>query len=384
MNILLLTQTNPQDDNRVLKCHRIAKHVSGNVLTVGIERGKKIDSTGEFVKVKVRTKSLVVAVTRNLRNFRYLKISINVVMYLEIYGRMFFRSSLFSPQLIHANDWHVLPLAVVIKKLNGTKILYDAHELESEANGVSREMSRLIRIIERRCWKHVDTFVTVSPSIASWYEREYGFKHTILVLNSPEIDNSGQIKWQKNYFREKFGIDADSTIFLYMGALEHGRGIEILLNIFGEIDKKASLVFMGDGSLKKMILSSSMIGKNVFLHDPVAHDQITNVASSADIGLCLIENVSLSDYFCLPNKFFDYIFSNLPLVASNFPDMKAMIERYSLGYYVENSEKEIRNIVFFLLEKDRKMLPKNTQAYHELGWETQAGHLRRAYSDLIT
>jgi glycosyltransferase involved in cell wall biosynthesis len=384
MNILLLTQTNPQDDNRVLKCHKIAKEVSGNVLTVGIERGKKIDSRDEFVKVKVRTKTLVVVVTRSLRNFRYLKITINFVMYLEIYARMFFRSLLFSPQLIHANDWHVLPLAVAIKKLNGTKILYDAHELESEANGVSKEMSKLIRIIERRCWKHVDTFVTVSPSIASWYEREYGFKHTILVLNSPETDNSGQIEWQKNYFREKFGIDADSTIFLYMGALEHGRGIEILLKVFGEIDEMASLVFMGDGSLKKMILSSSMIEKNVFLHDPVAHDQITNVASSADIGLCLIENVSLSDYFCLPNKFFDYIFSNLPVVASNFPDMKEMIERYSLGYYVENSEKEIRNIISFLLKKDIKMLPKNTQGYHELGWGTQAGHLRRAYSDLIT
>ena len=384
MNILLLTQTNPQDDNRVLKCQKIAKEVSGNVLTVGIERGKKIDSTDEFIKVKVRTKPFVLAATRNLKNFRYLKISINIVMYLEIYGKMFFRSLLFSPQLIHANDWHVLPLAVAIKKINGAKILYDAHELESEANGVSTEMSRLIRIIERRCWKHVDTFVTVSPSIAFWYEREYGFKHTILVLNSPEIDNSGQIKWQKNYYREKFGIDADSTIFLYMGALEHGRGIEILLNIFAGIDGKASLVFMGDGSLKKMILSSSMIEKNVFLHDPVAHDQITNVASSADIGLCLIENVSLSDFYCLPNKFFDYIFSNLPLVASNFPDMREMIERYSLGYYVENSEKEIRNIISFLLKQDLKTPPKRAQGYQELGWETQAGHLRRAYSDLIT
>ena len=195
MNILLLTQTNPQDDNRVLKCHKVAKGLPGNVLTVGIERGKKVDLIEGFARVQVRTRPIVRAASKNLGNFRYVKIVINFIMYFEIYGKMFFRGVKFSPQIIHANDWHVLPLAVAISKISRAKILYDAHELESEANGVSKEMSRLIRIIEKRCWKHIDTFVTVSPSIASWYEKEYGIKETVLVLNSPEIDYPGQKNW---------------------------------------------------------------------------------------------------------------------------------------------------------------------------------------------
>jgi glycosyltransferase involved in cell wall biosynthesis len=382
LKILLLTQTNPQDDNRVLKCHKVALGIPGKVLTVGIERGKKVDFVEGFVRVKTRTKPWVNSVSKNLGSFRYLKILVNGLMYLEIYLKMFIRSLIFSPQIIHANDWHVLPLAVVIKKITRAKILYDAHELESQANGVSKEMSRLIRIIERKFWKDIDIFVTVSSSIASWYEKEYGWKKTVLVLNSPEIDTSGEKKWQKDYYRKKFDIKNESIIFLYMGALEHGRGIEMLLNIFEEIDQKACLVFMGSGSLNEVIISSRNYEKNIFLHSPVPHDQITSVASSADIGLCLIENVSLSDFYCLPNKFFDYIFSNLPVVASNFPDMSEMIEKYSLGCVVENSENKIKNLISDLMKNDSKPLLKTSKNFQELGWTNQATHLRKAYLDL--
>jgi glycogen(starch) synthase len=39
------------------------------------------------------------------------------------------------PDVIHANDWPVLPVAVMTKKMMGTRIVYDSHEFASEEHG---------------------------------------------------------------------------------------------------------------------------------------------------------------------------------------------------------------------------------------------------------
>ena len=47
--------------------------------------------------------------------------------------------------------------------------------------------------------------------------------------------------------------------------------------------------------------------------------------------MCLIQNVSLSDYYCLPNKLFEYCFAEIPVLASNFPDISQTVEKYDLS-----------------------------------------------------
>ncbi len=384
MKILLLTQTSPLDDNRVLKCHNVASLEATSVLTVGIERGKATETLDGFKKVKVFSKPIIETALRAIKNLRRTKILIRFIIYFEIYIKMFFISLKFWPKIIHANDWYVLPLAVVIKKICRSKILYDAHELESEANGVSSEMRILIKFVERILWRHVDIFVTVSPSIAAWYEKEYGFKKTYLILNSPEIAPRHQSKKEEDYFREKFRIKSDSTIFLYMGAFEIGRGIERLIKIFEALDEKASIIFMGSGSLEGYIKASCEANNNMYLHSPVPHDQITKIACSANYGFCLIENVSLSDYYCLPNKFFDYIFSDIPVIASNFPDMREIIEKYDVGYCATDTDSELKNLISSLnVNKINKTSPHLINLV-ELGWEAQAAKLNSAYLELVS
>ena len=53
------------------------------------------------------------------------------------------RSIRFRPQIIHCHDMFVLPLAVVVKLLTGARLIYDAHELESDRNGLSNRIKNL-------------------------------------------------------------------------------------------------------------------------------------------------------------------------------------------------------------------------------------------------
>ena len=75
-------------------------------------------------------------------------------------------------------------------------------------------------------WRKIDLLISVSPSINKWYEDQFGSKDNILILNSPKIDDTHQINSEFN-LRKKLNIPEEKKkIFVYLGILDPGRGIE--------------------------------------------------------------------------------------------------------------------------------------------------------------
>jgi glycosyltransferase involved in cell wall biosynthesis len=140
---------------------------------------------------------------------------------------------------------------------------------------------------------------------------------------------------------------------------------------------------MGSGLLENLITEYSVDNPNIFLHAPVSHDLVISVAKSADFGICLIEDISLSDRFCLPNKLFEYIFSGLPVIASNLPDMKNLIQEYEVGICVDNSTEALLEVVSNTRKDDFDDLAFHHDNLKELSWESQARKLESIYRDLL-
>ena len=80
-----------------------------------------------------------------------------------------------------------------------------------------------------------------------------------------------------------------------------------------------------------MQISEKKKNSNIHLHKKVPHNQVVNLIKSADVGICIIENVSLSDYYCLPNKLFEYSFAGLRVIGSDFPEISNYILSNKLG-----------------------------------------------------
>jgi len=142
------------------------------------------------------------------------------------------------------------------------------------------------------------------------------------------------------------------------------------------------LVFLGYGELKESLIELSNKHFNIHVHDAVPHEKVVSVAKSADVGLCLIQNVSLSDYYCLPNKLFEYCFAEIPVLASNFPDISNVIKQYNLGKTCELDVDSIYHAIKAFEEMDT--LPKiDADALYELSWEAQEKKLVKLYERLI-
>jgi len=100
----------------------------------------------------------------------------------------------------------------------------------------------------------------------------------------------------------------------------------------------------------------------------------------ADCGLCLIEDVSLSDRLCLPNKLFEYAFAGIPVLASRLHEIARVVNEYRLGACCDNDADSIEAAV---LKIEREGLARPEADLTELSWDTQAKRLQEAYRQLL-
>ena len=264
--------------------------------------------------------------------------------------------------IIHCNDLNSLPIGVIIKKFfnKNAKIVYDAHEYE--INDVPNQSQRSIKIkyyVEKFFIKYADKVITVSNAIADEYVKLYNIEKPALVLNTPPYKEIQK----KNIFRETLDIKEDQTIFLYQGGLSKGRGIEILLEAFKSIDNKnAVIVFMGYGSLENMIKKTSKEYKNIYLHQAVSTTALLDYTSSADFGISTIEDSCLSYRYCLPNKLFEYLMAEIPVIVSNLYEMRRLVKINRIGIVAEeNTPQGLKKAIKEAVKLDKEELKTNIQ-----------------------
>lgn len=288
------------------------------------------------------------------------------------------------PDIVHCHDAFALPAGWLLKKRLGCHLVYDAHELESNKNAQNAILSWATLLIEKFCWKQVTLFISVSNSIIRWYMGNLGSKPHVLVLNSPAIaeEFNARIDPQVRgtYFQDTYRIPTESLIFVYVGMFSSGRGIEICLDAFATGPRDAHVVFIGSGRLERTIIEYSERHANIHLHKPVSHDHVVALVRNADYGLCLVENVSLSDYYCLPNKLLEYCFARIPVLASDFPEISRLVEQYSLGMCCNPDPGSVRVALNQLAECRALRVTSDITA---LSWEAQAMRLTAAYRDQL-
>ncbi len=373
--VLHISHTDIRTDSRILK-ELESHHRSGflSVVAIGVAATNENPVTNTSEGIGIRTLDLVM----NSKKWRPRLIR-HLFTFVELFLRTFRSGIKMKPDVVHCHDTLVLPIGVFIKIFTGCKLVYDAHELESDKNGQSVLLSKATLYIEKACWKKVDLLVSVSESILNWYNENIGPKKNTLILNSPSIAKN-DVNFNNNYFHEKFSIPKDRLVFVYLGILGQGRGIEHILDAFSSDEIKSHVVFMGFGEFSEKIESVAQLKPNVHLHEAVNHDQVVKLTSSASVGLCFIENISLSDYYCLPNKLFEYAFSGIPILASSFPDIKQCIEKYQLGYCSDVDSQSILEAIKKYEKTPTKLIDSDL---YELSWECQSKRLVNSYKELL-
>jgi glycosyltransferase involved in cell wall biosynthesis len=373
-NCLHITHTDPRSDSRILKEIESLAEYSFNIFTVGIEPRENINTKTElqgdisFKTIKLFSRRLIFLPD----------LARHIISYFELLLKILFMKVADKPSLIHCHDFLMLPLGVLLKTRFNCKLIYDAHELESNKNNTGTFEGKVIFKVEKILWPHIDGLIVVSPSIDDWYKKEIGEKPSSVILNSPKV--STKLVAKTDYLRKYFNIPIDKKIFIYVGGFVRGRGLELISKVFCSSRVSSHLVFLGYGELQGDLHKLSATNSNIHLHPAVPHDEVVSLVKSADFGLCLIENVSLSDFYCLPNKLFEYLFAGVPVLASNFPDIASLLSEVDGGFCCDIDEMRITEAVIKLEEKSISFQMRNLDSY---SWENQAGKLIGLYHSVL-
>jgi glycosyltransferase involved in cell wall biosynthesis len=380
--ILHLTHTDPRYDGRVLKQMEVhQRHFGKAVIALGLEI-----SEAAIISKTTQTKIYFDIINLNSRAYKWLpkfmRYSINI---LELTAKMVVTGYKCKPKIIQCHDTMVLPAGWLLSKLLKTKLVYDAHELESQKGSQSKILSFATLLIENFCWSRIDLLITVSEEISAWYCVKFGKKKSIVVYNSPiEINQySTSVVYDEGYLREKFNIPDHHLIFIYIGVIVPGRSLEVCSSVLSKLSSSASLVILGygyDDDFHKSIKNYSDVYGNIYIHDAVPHEDVTLIARSADVGLCFLENASLSDYLALPNKFFEYACAGVPIICSNFPALKRMIDLHGIGYSVKPDKKDIQELIQGVISNPE--VCKKFKPSQELTWSGQSKKIERAFDEL--
>lgn len=323
-------------------------------------------SSGAIVR-RFKLKSRGLATSLPFQLIKYIEFILKCLIYFYKY----------KINVVNCHSLGLLPIGFLAKLFLNTKLIYDAHELETERNGLFGIRKILSKFIERRLINRVDLTIVVGDMIADHYANEYSIVRPTVVLNAPY---KVSIK-KSDLLRQELGIEKNKEIYLYQGMLTEGRGIELILSAFssGEINKDKVVVFMGYGSFDTLISDYALKNENIYLANAVSPDVVLNYTASANYGVSLIEPICLSYRYCLPNKLFEYLMVGIPVIVSNLPEMRKVIEHSKSGYILE--EFSVDALVQVI--NSSSTLDSNQIVSEKYTWDYQELVMLKSYKELI-
>jgi hypothetical protein len=135
----------------------------------------------------------------------------------------------------------------------------------------------------------------------------------------------------------------------------------------------------------RRLAESLEVDARVHYLDLVPPGEVVRFLRTADVGLIPILRYP-SHEMALPNKVFEYTFAGLPVVTSDMPTLEEFVGKTGVGevFEAENPHDLAAKVSRVLSDpaayRERAASP---ELHHEMSWETQAGHLRDLYGELV-
>jgi glycosyltransferase involved in cell wall biosynthesis len=360
-------------DQRVHKVCTSLKNAGYDVLLIGRKLRKSPEIDREYK-------------TRRM----YLVFNRSFFFYAEYNIRLFFRLLFSKTDMLLSNDTDTLPANFLVSKIRRKPLIFDAHEMFPEVPEL------VDRKFVKQFWTKIEDWIfpklnysyTVCRSIADIYNSQYGIDMKVVrnipfASNDKKEDGSNDISREKN---ELFPEHNNKYILLYQGAVNIGRGIERIISAMPYLDEYIFYI-AGDGDkmqyLQKLVTEKNVSDRVKFL-GRIPFERLPAYTSCADIGISLLENWGLNYFYSLPNRIFDFIRKNIPILATDFPEIRNIIACYEIGKLTDDYDPAHLAVLIRDMTAKGKNLEGFAKANVELTWENEANILLKLVAEAAT
>lgn len=368
MKRIIVSVTNDLfSDNRVDKVCNSLTEMGFDVLLVG----RRYNNSPALSPRKYKTKRL------------HLLFKKGAAFYAEYNLRLFFHLLFHKCDILVANDLDTLLANYMASRVRRKKLVYDSHEYFCEVPELVNRprVQKFWRRIEQHCFPKLKDVTTVCQSIADIYDKEYPRENKVKVVKNVPLKSMPAI----TETRESLNLPTDKRIIVMQGAINLDRGAEELISAMQWIDN-ALLLIIGNGDkiaeLKELTQTLNMNERVRFIERQPYH-KLFNYTYLANVGCSLEKDTNINYRYCLPNKLFDYIRANIPVVVSNLPEMAKIVRDNNIGLVIaEHTPQAIADSINKLLndsELYNQCKANEAKASELYCWENEEQILRDIY-----
>ena len=148
------------------------------------------------------------------------------------------------------------------------------------------------------------------------------------------------------------------------------------------------LYVCGDGDLlddlKKEVKIKGLEEKIIFF-GYVKPVDLSELIKNAYLGYLLLENISLSYYYSLANKFFDYMHAGIPQITIDFPEYSLINSQHKVAELIDLDVEQIVNATNRLLndqEYYNSMVENTIKAKVLYNWQLEKKRLIEFYKQI--
>jgi glycosyltransferase involved in cell wall biosynthesis len=287
------------------------------------------------------------------------------------------------------------PLARTLRRLDGTRFVFDHHDLcpelfRSRFHTSTSPAYRGLVFLERMTFRTADRVTSTNESYAAIARRrgEKAPEDVTVVRTGPDPE------------KLKAGAVDDSLrrgrrhLVAYIGVMGPQDGVDLAVRAAGRIvndlgRRDVSFVFMGSGDCHPdLVALRDELGLQDYLDLPgrVPDEFVHRVLSSADVGLSPDPMNPLNDVSTM-NKTMEYMAYGLPVVAFDLRETR--VSAGSAAVYVEpNSVGKFAQTVVDLLDQPdvRSKMGRlgRERVVHELAWEHQESGYVQVFDELTS
>lgn len=229
--------------------------------------------------------------------------------------------------------------------------------------------TRLYKTMELISSSTVDTIISPDCRVTRYFQKHISKPKVINWFNIGTV-NTEKFKFNatiKGEYREKLNISSTDTVLLFVGLLSKRDGADIALKVFEKIRHHRPdtwLVMIGPGpsdfidTLRKYVSTRKI--NNIILTGHIPHSSIQNYMMTADLAVLPYQEPNCG----IGNVVVELMSMGIPIVASNYSEIKKVIINGKTGFVAENEEDFVEKAKILINDDNlRRKVGKNCREY---------------------